>query len=117
MTRESTAHDRLVRLVVGGLLLLATISLLILGSLALLERNAPDLLLGAFISVLSGAVGSLGTILTQTGRSGVQVDPPATVTVTDVPGDAGTVDPAAVALLVLFVLVVLLIAGIIPNLS
>lgn len=90
MSAPTTPHDRLVRLVVGGLLLLATLALLILGSLALLERNAPDLLLGAFISVLSGAVGSLGTILTQTGRgSGLQVDPPATLTVTDPPGDAG----------------------------
>lgn len=84
MTR--TAHDALVRIVVLGLLAIAVLSLALLGALALLERDASDILLGALISTLGAATGSLGTVLTQTGRSTVQIDQPvdAPVPTTDV---------------------------------
>lgn len=78
--RRAEPHDRLVLLVVGGLLLLAVVALAILGALALLERDAPDLLLGALVSVLGTATGALGAVLTQTGRGTQEVqvvNPPA----------------------------------------
>lgn len=63
-------HDRLVLVVVGGLLLLALSSLGILGGLAFRSSEPSDLLLGALISLLSAATGALTAVLTQTGRGG-----------------------------------------------
>lgn len=62
-------HDRLVLVVVGGLLLLALTALGILGTLALRGIDAPDLLLGALVTTLGGTVGALTAVLTQTGRA------------------------------------------------
>lgn len=64
------AHDRIVLVVVGGLLLLASAALGILGALALRSNEPSDLLLGALISLLSAATGALTAVLTQTGRGG-----------------------------------------------
>lgn len=62
-------HDVLVLLVVGSLFALSVGSLTILGLLALRGINAPDLLVGALVTLLGTTTGALGSVLTQTGRS------------------------------------------------
>lgn len=64
-----TAHDRTVRIVVLALGLVAVLALALVGAVALLERDASDVLLGALVSTLGAAVGALGSLLSQTGRS------------------------------------------------
>lgn len=63
------AHDRVVRLVVLLLGVVAVLALALVGAIALLERNASDVLLGALVATLGSATGALGSLLTQTGRS------------------------------------------------
>lgn len=73
---ERTAHDNIVRMVVWFLGSEAILCLALLGALALLERDASDILLGGLLATLGNATGSLGSLLVQTGRGTVQIDQP-----------------------------------------
>lgn len=63
-------HDGTVRVVVLGLVLLAALALAILGAVALLGVDADPVVIGALVTALGTAVGSVASLLAQTGRPG-----------------------------------------------
>jgi hypothetical protein len=96
--RRPEPHDRLVLVVVGGLLAVAFVALGLLGAIALLGADASDLLLGALITTLGTAVGQVGSVLSQTGSRSSAPTPVEVQQPPDLPvpvSDAGHADTAS----------------------